>query len=230
MYVVKNKVFLHMVKTAGISFHRGCNNAGHQLFFNQRHLAIECLPDRYRDLERFTIIRPPHEWYQSFYDFYLSVEGFMSFMLNDLGQDNFIHPIGVDEFVRRSINFKHTLQIYPNKARVFNNILQTQGQIHFIDSYFTAPPFGESADLDQFDMSLYEWFYTRAGCDTAVNVPIDCLDYLENIFGITMPHENKQKKKTERMSAATIELIKTTHKKYYDIIEDFKTDHEKDTE
>jgi len=47
--VIKNdelerKVFLHMIKTAGISVHQACNEAGHNLQFNNRHNHIHFLP------------------------------------------------------------------------------------------------------------------------------------------------------------------------------------------
>ena len=223
MYVLRDKVFLHMVKTAGISVHQAINESNQPLLFNQRHLSIDCMPQRHRELPRYTAIREPHKWYESFYNFYVAVGGFMSFMLNDLESDGYIHPIDINEFIRRSINLKDTLLKYPNKARVFNNILQTQGQAHFIDTYFESniDPTDKST-YDQFNMSVFEWYYNATGCGSATNIPMSHLDDLATIFKIKIWHQNKNEKpQVAKLSLESIELIKKTHSKFYKIIDDY---------
>ncbi len=235
MYIT-DKVFLHMVKSAGISVHVGLINSDNKIHYNQRHASIDHLPERYRELPRYGVIREPDKWYQSFYKFFINVGGYMSFMLNDPLPANdkgeiFIKPIEFNEFVKRSINLKDTLIKYPNKARVFNNILRSQGNIHFVNGYFKEAIdidkdniFGNISTLDQFDMSLYEWFYRGCGMHTSTNIPMPKLEDVETLFGIEIGHENKTqtKKANTNYNKTTLKLVKLTHKKFYDEINSYK--------
>lgn len=233
MYVTEDKVFLHMVKSAGISVHQGLINSEQTINFNMRHASINLLPEKYKNFERYTVIRKPEDWYKSFYKFFYNVEGYLSFMLKDpLPADEngivYLKPLDFNEFVRRSINFKDTLIKYPNKARVFNNILRSQGNIHFITSYFDTAididkdnNFGDLTTLDQFDMSLYEFFWKNIGGDTAINIPMNRLDKVEEIFNIKIPHSNKTKNKIEaNYDVDTLKLVRKTHEKFYKIYEE----------
>lgn len=213
-----------MVKSAGISIHVGMINSPHKIHLNQRHLGIDFLPERYRDIPRYSVIRKPEDWYRSFYRFFINVHGYMSFMLNDPKDDGYIYPIDFNEFVKRSTNLKDTLIKFPNKARVFNNILRSQGNAHFVTTYFKeaidiSPDnvFGNIKTLDQFDMSLYEWFYKGAGLDTSINIPIERLDIIEDIFDIKIGHENKTNSKLEiEYTPDVLQELRKTHKKFYD--------------
>lgn len=224
MYVTNDKVFLHMVKSAGISVHRGIIEAGHLVHVNQRHASLNNLPKKYQELPRYAVIRKPEDWYKSFYRFFLNVDGYLSWALNDLGEDGYIHPIGLNEFVRRSINMKDTLIKYPNKARVFNNLLRSQGNMHFVTGYFAeAINKEELSSYNQFDMSLYEWFFNGCGQDTAINIPMDRLDLVEELFDIKIGHDNKTSddKPREEYEPEVLALIRTTHSKYYDLYNNF---------
>jgi len=230
MYITEDKVFLHMVKSAGISVHSGLINSNNKINYNQRHASINHLPDKYKHLPRYGIIRYPHLWYKSFYNFFLNVEGYMSFMLNDPKDDGYIYPIDFNEFIKRSINLKDTLIKYPNKARVFNNILRSQGNIHFVCGYFQEAididqnnNFGDLNTLNQFDMSLYDWFYRGCGMHTSVNIPMNKLEDVEKIFNIKIGHKNKTLTKTKaKYNKDTLNLVKETHKKFYNEIENYK--------
>jgi hypothetical protein len=194
---------------------------------NQRHAHARNLPLEYQGLnaKKYIVLRNPDEWYQSFYRFFLGVEGYLSFMLNDPKQnhDGYIYPINVDEFARRSLNFKKTLIRFPNKARVFRNLLRSQSHMHFITSYFEndfSPEVPET--MEQFNCSLYEWFMRPMGED-CIFIPMNRLDVLEDIFKIKIPHVNKtsdDKPKSE-LNPKTIEAIKQNHQIYYDMIRDF---------
>jgi hypothetical protein len=225
-----------MVKSAGISIHQGLIDSDQQIHYNQRHASINHLPEKYKELPRYGVIRNPDSWYKSFYKFFIGVEGYMSFMLNDpLPPDEkgeiFIEPIPFNEFVTRSMNLKETLIKYPNKARVFNNILRSQGNIHFVNGYFDTAidisrnnEFGDMSTLDQFDMSLYEWFYRGCGMHTSTNIPMDRLEDVEELFGIKICHENKTKPKNIKTNynKATIRQVIEVHKKFYDEINEYE--------
>lgn len=73
MYVTQDKVFLHMVKSAGISVHFGLFQSENIINYNQRHASIDHLPERYKDFPRYGVIRSPEDWYQSFYKFFVRV-------------------------------------------------------------------------------------------------------------------------------------------------------------
>jgi len=230
MYITEDKVFLHMVKSAGISVHVGLIHSNNIINYNQRHASINTIPEKYKDFPRYGVIRTPEEWYKSFYKFFVSVQGYMSFMLNDLGEDGFIHPIPFNEFVARSINFKDTLLKYPNKARVFNNVLRSQGNTHFIGGYFTEAikitpdnVILDESSLDQFDMSLYEWFYKGCGMDTSTNIPMSDLKDVATLFNIDIPHANKTPTKDidTTYDKDILEQVRTTHSKFYKEINDY---------
>jgi len=231
MYVTEDKVFLHMVKSAGISVHAGLIESDNKIYYNQRHASIEHLPLRYQKLPRYGVIRSPEEWYKSFYRFFIDVQGYMSFMLNDLGEDGFIHPISFNEFVLRSANLKDTLLRFPNKARVFNNILRSQGNIHFVTGYFKRPieigkdnTIYDASSFNQFDMSLYEWFYNGCGMDTSINIPMEKLEDVENLFGITIGHNNKTipKDVDTEYKDEVLTMVRHIDKKFYDEIKEYK--------
>jgi len=215
-----------MVKSAGISVHIGLINSDNIINYNQRHASINHLPKEYMGLPRYGVIRKPEDWYKSFYRFFINVKGYMSFMLNDLGEDGYIYPIEFNEFVKRSINFKNTLIKYPNKTRVFNNILRSQGNIHFINSYFKGYFDTDDIDtLEQFNMSLYEWYYNGCGMNTSKNIPMEKLEDIEKIFSISIKHNNKTTKKDSiitEYNKETLDLVRNTHKKFYDEISNYK--------
>jgi len=221
-----------MVKSAGISVHTGLINSQHKIYWNQRHASLDSLPKRYNRLPRYGVIRNPEEWYISFYKFFVNVQGYMSFMLNDLGEDGFIHPINFEEFIKRSANLKDTLIKYPNKARVFNNILRSQGNIHFVTGYFKEPIdiknniFGDLETLDQFDMSLYEWFYRGCGMHTSTNIPMNKLEEVESLFDIKIGHQNKtritENNKDIIYNPKSLELVQLIDSKFYNEINNYK--------
>jgi len=226
MYITDDKIFLHMVKSAGISVHKGLIQSEQNIHVNQRHASLNNLPEYYQDLPRYSVIRKPEDWYKSFYKFFLGVEGYLSFMLNDPKEpyDGYIYPIDFNEFVKRSINFKETLLKFPNKARVFNNLLRSQGNLHFVTGYFTeAIDPSNPLSFEQFNMSLYEWFWRGCGADTAVNIPMDRLDYVEELFDIKIGHDNKTKDKdlVIEYNDETLALVRETHKEFYDLYEAF---------
>jgi len=231
MYTVETttgiKTFLHMVKSAGISVHQGLIQRNALTHVNQRHAHIRNLPEKYYKFPMYIVIRNPEDWYRSFYRFFLGVEGYMSFMLNDPKEpyDGYIYPISIDAFVKRSVNLKDTLIKYPNKARVFRNLLRSQGHMHFITGYFENDFSVDNPEtMEQFNMSLYEWFWKATGGEQAINIPMNRLDIIEDIFEIKIPHLNKtsKDKPDNFLSQESIELVRSTHKKFYEIIAKFE--------
>lgn len=224
------RTLFHPVKSAGTSIHSGIIEAStkyddYKVHCNQRHAGIQNLPEKYKKYPKYVVLREPHKWYRSFYRFFLGVEGYLSFMLNDpkVPYDGYIYPIGLDEFANRSINFKDTLIKFPNKARVFRNLLRSQGNLHFITSYFEGDFSPNDLDsMDQFNMSLYEWFLKPFGEDV-IFIPMDRLDIIEDLFKIKIPHLNKtsDKKPKDNLNPNIIERIKETHNIWYKMIENF---------
>jgi hypothetical protein len=190
---------------------------------NQRHAHIRNLPEVYKNYPKFVVLRDPNSWYKSFYRFFLGVDGYLSWALNDLRENGYIYPIEPDEFVRRMINMKDTLIKYPNKARVFRNLLRSQGHLHFVTGYFENDFHPEDTDsMDQFNMSLYSWFMKPMSED-CIFVPMNRLDIIEKEFKIQIPHVNiTDPNKIEfKFNEEVQNLIKETHKDWYKMIEDF---------
>ncbi len=223
------KTLMHPVKSAGTSIHTAIIKASgatnYQVHVNQRHAPIWHLPEEFRNEPKFVVVRPPHEWYKSFYRFFLGVEGYLSWSLNDLRDDGYIYPIEPDEFVRRMINMKDTLIKYPNKAKVFRNLLRSQANLHFITSYFKTDFRPDNIQsMKQFDMSLYDWFMRPMGIGThgVEPVPMNRLDIIEKEFKIKIPHVNKTdaKKIDVKFSKDVINLIKETHADWYQMLKE----------
>ena len=220
------KTFMHMVKSAGTSVHAGIIDASvsytnYKVHVNQRHAHIRNLPEKYRKYKKYVVLREPHKWYKSFYRFFIAVEGYLSWALNDPREDGYIYPIEPDEFVRRMLNMKDTFINFPNKAKVFRNLLRSQAHMHFVTGYFESDFHPKDPEtLEQFDMSLYEWFLKPMG-DNTIPVSMNRLDIIEDEFQIKIPHINATdpSKIDFNFSKDTVELIKETHKKYYEIIE-----------
>jgi len=222
------KTFLHPVKSAGISIHAGIIEASTQYDYhvhvNQRHAHIRNLPEKYAKYPRYITVREPHKWYRSFYRFFMGVEGYLSWAITDPKPDGCIYPIDPNEFVRRMINMKDTLIKFPNKARVFRNLLRSQGNMHFVTAYFENDFHPEDEkSMEQFNMSLYDWFMKNAGIETAHLIPMNRLDVVEKLFNIQIPHLNAtpSNKPNVEFNEETLELIRNTHSQYYDIIENF---------
>lgn len=229
MYTIETpggpKTFLHMVKSAGTSVHTAMIDANKVTHVNQRHASIKNLPERWKKYPKIIVIRSPEEWYKSFYRFFLNVEGYMSFMLNDpkVPYDGYIYPITIDKFAMRSLNFKSTLIKFPNKARVFRNVLRSQANMHFITGYFEGDFSPDNMpSMEQFDCTLYEWFWKNAGGEDAIFVPMDRLDVVEKIFDIKIPHVNKTTDKPEaEFSSRALAMIRGQHFEFYQMIEEF---------
>lgn len=231
MYIT-DKVFLHMIKTAGSSVHRGIADSGQTLNYNQRHASINHLPERYKNLPRYGIIRSPESWYKSFYNFFvpqLSTNPFMKFMWSDSvnGQDKILD---FNTFVLRSINMKDTLIKYPEKAMLFRDIFELQTTLHFTGGYLDGglelTPNKKKVkpeSLEQFNMSLYEWFYRGVGLHTSTNVPMEHFSDLCRLFGIKELHDNAVKTDLgTNYNPKTLKKLQKTHQKFYKEIENYK--------
>jgi len=230
MYTIETEkgisTFLHMVKSAGTSIHTAFIEADLTTHVNQRHAHIRNLPEQYQDFPKLIVIRKPDEWYKSFYRFFLEVEGYLSFMLHDLADDGYIYPIPFDEFVKRSLNLKDTLMKYPNKARVFRNLLRSQGNMHFVTGYFESDfNVNDEDSMEQFNMSLYEWFWKAVGGADAINIPMNKLGDVEDYYGIKIPHENKTPKNRIEVTLTPelIDMIHNNDKKFYDMINNYSS-------
>jgi len=221
---LERKVFLHMIKTAGISVHHGCNKAGHKLQFNNRHNHIHFLPQKYQDLPRYIILRKPEDWYISFYNFFLPVTGFFSFMLRDDKGE----PVDINEFIFRALNMKHFFETHKFKRDILNSILNEQETAHFMFSFFTEQITDDNAY--QYNFSIFDWFWKGSGGDNAVVFPMtkDGLKDLTVEFNIELEHENKtenseyKKARIMDINPEMLQLIKDVDFKYYDMLEELK--------
>jgi len=233
MYTIEkeNGIFtiMHPVKTAGISLHSAIIQGSNlynsmKVHVNCRHSPLSQLPKTFKKHPVFLPLRDPIHWYKSFYAFFVNVEGYLSWTMNDPNPDGTISPITPNEFVRRMINLRKTLIYFPNKARVFRNLLRSQSNLHFITSYFKSDfhPNDEQS-MEQFNMSLYDWFHRPLFDKNTIPIPMDRLDIFEEIIGVEIPHENKTDhvKKDFQFSDEVIELIKSTHGYWYNILDNF---------
>lgn len=236
MYVVdvvkkdieERKVFLHMVKTAGTSIHRGIVLAKHKIQFNQRHAHISILPQKYQDLPRYIILRKPEDWYVSFYNFFLPIDGFFSFML----RDDTGTPVGINEFIFRALNMKHFFGTHKFKRDILNDMLNKQETSHFIFTFFTEQVTDQNT-MD-YNFSVFDWFWRGSGGDTATVFPMNenGIKSLEKEFNIKMDHENKTEIPNEFLDILPVEksdiceemlqLIRDVDFKYYDILEELE--------
>lgn len=234
MYTVeidgKTQTLMHPVKSAGTSIHAAIVQASHEyknykVHVNQRHAHIRNLPRAYKQHPKYVVIREPHKWYRSFYRFFLGVEGSYSLFLNDPKDppDGFIYPIDFKDFILRTRNLKKLFLNYPGKARVFRNILRSQGHLHFLTSYFESDfSIEEPQTLEQFDKSLFKWHMDPMG-DDCIYIPMNRLDIIEDIFRIKIPHINKtDAKKPEINIDRKIErIIRGFYAGWYQAIENF---------
>ena len=215
-------VFLHMVKTAGTSVHDAFLGKGYPISFNQKHLDISCLPDKYRKLPKYTLMRDPESWYRSFYSYYQNTTGFFSFLLRDFDDEGNSALVGINEFIIRCLNLKHTFMRYPKKATMFNNILQQQQTGHFMTTYFeNSIDITREESLNQFNMSLYEWFWNHTGMNECIIVPMNKIQDLEKEFDIKLVKSNETPQENivndVIVEDVLIKLV-NSHIKFYDLI------------
>jgi len=222
---LERKVFLHMIKTAGISVHHGCTKEGYALQYNQRHCHISVLPHKYQELPRYIILRKPEDWYVSFYNFFLPVQGFFSFMLRD---DEGV-PVDINEFIFRALNMKHFFNTHKFKRDILNSILNEQETQHFMFTFFTEQITDENAG--DYNFSVFDWFWRGTGGENATVFPMtkDGIKDIEKEFNITMEHENKTEVVEEYKPITTkdinpemLQLIRDVDYRYYDMLEELK--------
>ncbi len=220
---LERKVFLHMIKTAGISVHHSCTKAGFNLQFNQRHCHISTLPDKYQTLPRYIILRKPEDWYVSFYNFFLPVQGFFSFMLRD---DKGI-PVDINEFIFRALNMKYFFETHKFKRNILNGILNEQETQHFMFTFFTEQI--TDYNTHEYNFSIFDWFWRGNGGETATVFPMnkEGIKQLEEEFNIKMEHENKTEVNSDiapvtvkDINSEMLQLIRDVDKRYYDMFED----------
>ena len=222
MYVTSDKkVFLHMPKTAGISFHRSLQEAK-DIFIqcNMRHQHISMLPQKYSEYPRYIILRNPLDWYISFYKFFSETEGFFSFLLKDRDEEMNETLVNFDTFIFRAMNLKRFFLENPQKADIINSIIQEQEQLHFMMTFFTEVISMEN--INNFDCSLFDFFWKGTGGDTAQVIPMDenLSANVEKIFGFPMnSHENKTDSKIQLslkdLSDETKAIIIYNHKRFF---------------
>ena len=220
---IERKVFLHMIKTAGISVHKGSVKAGHKLQYNQRHCHISVLPHKYQELPRHIILRKPEDWYISFYNFFIPVTGFFSFMLRD---DDGV-PVDINEFIFRALNMKYFFETHKFKRDILNSILNEQETQHFMFTFFTE----QITDFNtiNYNFSVFDWFWRGTGGDTATVYPMnkDGLKKIEEEFNMKMLHENKTEVNPDfppvsvkDINPEMLQLIRDVDKRYYDMFEE----------
>jgi len=219
----ERKVFLHMIKTAGISVHHGCVKAGHTLQYNQRHSHISTLPQKYQQLPRYIILRKPEDWYISFYNFFLPVEGFFSFMLrNDEGL-----PVDINEFIFRALNMKNFFSSHKFKTAILNSILNEQETAHFMFTFFDEQI--DDISYKNYNFSIFDWFWRGTGGENAKVFPMNKkgIKELEKEFKMKMEHKNETEKHPEYVpvtkadiNSEMLQLIQDVDSKYYKMFEE----------
>ena len=221
MYITRDKIFMHMVKTGGSSVFRSLIDSNVRVDYNQKHYGYQTIPNQYRDYPKYMIVRDPIEWYTSFYN-YFSTRRFMHFLFKD--EEN--NEISLDQFILNSMNMKSTLLrdlwMIPQLASI---VTRHNAGGNFIGSYFTsALVIGDLTTFDQFDKSLYAWFYDSMGGDDVTKIPLDNIADLGQIFGIEIDHTNKTEipDDVQIIPDGTINVIKSIDKKYFDIISEYQ--------
>lgn len=225
MYVTSDKkVFLHMIKTGGISFHKSLQKADNVfLQYNMRHAHISMLPQKYAEYPRFIILRKPEDWYLSFYRFFADTQGFFSFILKDMVEEDGKEVeklVNFDTFIYRAMNLKRFFIENPQKADIVNSIIQEQASMHFMMSFFTEVI--SEQNINNFDCTLFDFFWRGTGGETAQVIPMDenMDDLIENIFGFKMGErenitESRITLKKEEIAKETKAIIRVNHELYY---------------
>lgn len=212
-----------MIKTGGMSFYRGIRDSKHKVNINQRHYPVRMIPEEYRDLPKYTILREPEDWYLSFYNFF-GPKRVMMYFIGDKKQKDLrmMNPSNYNQFIENSMNLKETLLRDPWRLRLLNTTLRRQGCGNWSSTYILEEPsIDNPSSLDQFDMSLFEWIYLRMGMDRCINIPLSNMKELEEIFDINLeeyvnPTKNKLIEKNY-VNNDTKDIIRKVDKKYYEL-------------
>lgn len=70
MIVIDDKIMIHIVKTGGTSIKRGVfTERLKDIKFEWKHASAEMIPPEFKNYEKFTIVRNPLTWYESYYNY-----------------------------------------------------------------------------------------------------------------------------------------------------------------
>jgi hypothetical protein len=185
------------------------------------------IPEEFKEFERHTIIRKPEEWYLSFYNFFVPKKS-MLYFLGDYyikEKNNRIEASPYEKFIQDSMNLKETFLREPWRIKKIVQKFRKQGCGNWSQTYYTEEPdIKNPSSLDQFDMSLYEWFFTRMGLDTCKLTPLERINDLETIFDIKLVkvinNNIEPLIEKEYIYSETLELIRNIDSKYYKIYND----------
>lgn len=218
-----------MIKTGGTSLERTIYNKYPELkeeFKNYNHLGVKYIPKKFKELESYSIIRNPIDWYISLYYYFKRKDDKDS--INILLKNNKGDYYSLEEFLKTVFNFKNKINsnsyLSNQLVLLLANKIPSKG---FIRTHLIK--INNQRDYLSYDVSLYEYFFNSFGCDTAINIPLEYIKDFEKILDIgEIKIDNKYEKSEEELKEIKnidpklLLKIKETHKKFYDIIDNYK--------
>jgi len=131
MIIYKNKIIMHVPKTAGTSVIEAAMKDWENLDFKINHFPIKGLESALfeyaKDYEKIALVREPVSWYKSFYNYVKGTPEYIThdalnrvLMFNEKGE-----ILSIDEYIENCLNFSSIMN--KNIDNIMRNTLKAKG-------------------------------------------------------------------------------------------------------
>ena len=212
--------FIHLHKCSGTTFNESIYSSilGKDVLYKKTHNPVSNIPEEYKDINKYSLVRNPLTWYISYYSFMTDGSNRDDVKGEDIseGQNPFQNalnkrlmtdgsydaPVSFDEFLNRALDFKS----YITEADIDSLVN---------DGYPFFKHLGIQISQGD-DISLYQLFISVMGIrDTKFFRMEDQMRLIKLIFGVTLnQHLNKSngnivltEEQTNKISSTDNELF-----------------------
>ncbi|RLA80309.1 MAG: hypothetical protein DRG78_11230 [Epsilonproteobacteria bacterium] len=225
MYILDNKIFIHIVKCGGSSIREGIyKNRRQDLKFCSEHFPIKLLNEKYKNYDKITIIREPISWYKSFYNYTIQMNKNKGSIFNALAnmlvyKDNKRLPFR--DFVINATNLelffkdRDKIKILINKIR--NGKFSKSNYFNLIFDDYTD----ENEFVEKFSSSCYQFFINSVGGFDVDRFYHSGDDLIYDEFNINKRKKNQTKTSLVKDSEITEEIKNLIHKYDHKVYEHF---------
>jgi len=214
MYIIDDKVYLHLQKCGGVSVRENLrDNRAADFRFGEIHLNINLIPEKYKNYKRYAFVRNPCAWYLS--DYYYNVQRHkqgrnVNPLIHVLMIDNNNEIIPLETFVKNATDME--TYFTDEKYRILKRLINRD--IGKMTGKWLRSTINDTAELKKGFFkdrnTLYQFLIKAAGIDTAQTFKMEDKEdrnKLYNIFEITDNYKKNVTLQKGEMASASKKII-----------------------